>query len=350
MMQFKFDASDLIEKSNLNFDDLLEQTWTDAERNGVLKFKFSESVRKRSLDGNYRFYCYLNSNRLTMKRKAQVMDKIKVSMNHDEFNFTKIKEDEKLFDFVIKGIESTVDQHATNDQCNGHRDERRIKGTIIVNNAPIEHCSSLLVVELDRCLPQVYYKESLLLALYVASVSKSEYLRLGFNSAGANSSVNHCHWHLYYQKEDLLIARLPINNNQLQNWFLRSLVFELDTTLNKPEIYLNLATNVEMLLNYITDRLKLAYNLFITKCSTNTNIVRLFIWPRLPHFGSKDGTQIRPALSEFSGFFTCKQEDTFNNLTEEELIKLSKQYELSEHLFNEITGVKETIFKSDTRN
>ena len=324
--KFQIDASSL---SNylVNFDDLLIKKWSEAEKDGVLKFKFSESVQKRLIDGHFKFSFHLNVNRLTLKRKGQRMDSIKVDINKDEFNFTKINENERLFDIIINNLV----------------DKKVINGTMIVNNAPIEFASSLLVLELDKCLPQIFLKESLLLALYVCSSSASKYLRLGFNSAGANASVNHNHWHVYYQEADLQIAKQPINNNQLIDWYLRSFVFELQTN-DRPQIYLSLAIRIEKLINYITDHLKLAYNLFVTKCSTSTNTVRLFVWPRLPKFGSKDDSKIAFALCEFSGFFICKQFEMFNKITEQELIKMSKEYELSDHLFNELLNVKENIF------
>lgn len=319
------------------FDEQLEKRWLEAECRNVIRFKFSECVKKRVLDGRYAFHCYLNVNRLTMKRKAQNMDSIKVKVNKSEFNFTKINKDEILFDFDIEEISNTL--------SGAHRD--KIKATIIVNNAPIEHCSSLLVLELDKCLPQVFTKESLLLALYVASCSKNLDLRLGFNSAGANSSVNHSHWHLYYQK-DLLIAKLPIVDNQLVNWFLKSLAFELDINdQNKPDNYLNLANQVEQIINYITEDLHLAYNLFVTKCSTNSSIVRLFIWPRLPYFGSKDDNKLMPALCEFSGFFICKTEQLFNELTEEKLIAICKEYEIDENSFEKILKFKSKLIATE---
>lgn len=335
MVQFKISASGCGESAD--FDQLLQQTWTRAENDGVLKFKFANAVQKRQLDGKYSLQCYLNVNRLTMKRKAQQMNSVRLtSVKKDEFNFTKIKENEKLFDFIVEGRESA---------------EKSIRGSVIVNNAPIEFCSSLLVLELEKCLPQLFTQESLLLALYVCASSSSKHLRLGFNSPGAASSVNHSHWHLYYQEADLAIARQPIENNQLVDWFLRSLVFELDagcvSSNGKQEAHLNysnVAANLEKLINYISVDLKLAYNLFVTRCATNPNRIRLFVWPRLPQFGTKEDSKINPALCEYSGFFICKQQELFDSVTEHDLTTLCKEFELDETLFNEILHVKNKIF------
>ena len=330
-MQFKISAHG---RTLADFDELLKETWTKAENAGVLKFRFIDTVRKRQLDGKYDFQCYLNVNRLTMKRKAQQMNSVRLtSVKKDEFNFTKINEAEKLFDFVVEEA------------------ERSIHGSIIVNNAPIEFCSSLLVLELDKCLPQLFTHESLLLALHVCASSHSPHLRLGFNSPGAASSVNHSHWHLYYQEADLLIASQPIENNQLVDWFLRSLVFEVDCAISNDKqniqlSYSTLAAKLEKLINYITVDLKLAYNLFLTRCATNTNRIRLFVWPRLPQFGTKEDSKINPALCEFSGFFICKQQELFDSVTETDLTKLCKEFELDESLFNEILLVKNKIFNS----
>lgn len=326
-MQFRISVAGGLNDESLNFDEILRQTWTKAENDGVLKFKLTDSVQKRHLDGKYSFECYLNVKRLTMKRKAQQMNSVRLtSVQKDEFNFTKINEKEKLFDFIVEEA------------------ERRIRGTVIVNNAPIEFCSSLLVLELDKCLPQLFTQESLLLALCVCVSSNSKHLRLGFNSPGAASSVNHSHWHLYYQEADLLIAKQPIEDNQLSDWFLRSLVFELDCPNSEQLNYSNFAASLEKLINYISVDLKLAYNLFVTRCATNTNRIRVFVWPRLPQFGSKEDSKINPALCEYSGFFICKQLELFDSVTEHDLTKLCKEFEVDETLFNEILQVKNKIF------
>lgn len=369
-MQFKVSASGRANCESADFDELLKQTWTRAENDGVLKFRFADTVQKRQLDGKYSLQCYLNVNRLTMKRKPQEMNSVRLtSVKKDEFNFTKISEKEKLFDFIVEARRPA---------------EKSIHGTVIVNNAPIEFCSSLLVLELEQCLPQSFTQESLLLALYVCASSNSKYLRLGFNSPGAASSVNHSHWHLYYQEADLAIAKQPIVNNQLTDWFLRSLVFELDTSCSNGSLeapdelldysndkqearlngsndreeyqqeykqehrldYSNIAAKLEQLINYISVDLKLAYNLFVTRCATAPNRIRLFVWPRLPQFGAKEDSKINPALCEFSGFFICKQQELFDSVTEHELTTLCKEFEVDERLFNEILHVKNKLFDS----
>ena len=57
----------------------------------------------------------------------------------------------------------------------------------------------MLVPELASCLPQMLTRHALLLALSTIRRSASPNIKLAFNSLCAYASVNHLHWHLYYQ-------------------------------------------------------------------------------------------------------------------------------------------------------
>ena len=55
---------------------------------------------------------------------------------------------------------------------------------------------------------------SVKLALDVINLSNSPHTKIAFNSLCAYASVNHLHWHLYYQQHQFPVQTLPLDHVQ----------------------------------------------------------------------------------------------------------------------------------------
>lgn len=69
---------------------------------------------------------------------------------------------------------------------------------LYINPIPWITGQSYLALFPDECLPQAVSTELLTLAMNLFRLSKNGYLRLGYDSLGANSDINHLHFHVVY--------------------------------------------------------------------------------------------------------------------------------------------------------
>ena len=99
---------------------------------------------------------------------------------------------------------------------------------MIINVSPVGRGHCLLVPQVEGCYQQVLIyvatyvcrltsanlhvmtEHALILALETMLLSKSLDTKLAFNSLCAYASVNHLHWHFYYQANKLIIQSLPL--------------------------------------------------------------------------------------------------------------------------------------------
>merc|ERR1719361_733572 len=106
--------------------------------------------------------------------------------NADQFNFTKVNKEREVVAVL-----------SNSGQCSSSKD------VIIINVSPIDLGHCLLVPQLECCLPQVLTSKSVRTALDVMYLSQSPHTRIAFNSLCGYASVNHLHFHLYYQSHTL---------------------------------------------------------------------------------------------------------------------------------------------------
>ena len=69
---------------------------------------------------------------------------------------------------------------------------------LYINPVPWVAGQSYLALFPDESLPQAVSTELLTLAMNIFRLSKNPYLRLGYDSLGANSDVNHLHFHVLF--------------------------------------------------------------------------------------------------------------------------------------------------------
>lgn len=288
----------LIINPSTNFDKILEERWDLAQSLGLFRFPVTKgSLEYRNVEGTLGFVAQFNEGRGFLRRKPQNTIHLKMPFNDNLFNFTKVDESEALLKIEVANL---VDE-----------------AVILINNSPIEWCSSLLVPNPEKKYPQIATKESIIMALSIMSSSGDTTLRMGFNSLGAAASVNHLHWHLYRLPFPLLVEDTPIDSNGIiSKWSLPGFAFDIpDASLEKFE---SIATKAINIIDKCYEA-NLAYNCFITHNKTG---IRLIVWPRIAELGTKDDTELVAAFCEFTGFFICKTRECFDKLTEEECLKV----------------------------
>ena len=131
-----------------------------------------------------------------------------------KFNFTKVDEFKELV-FVLKNLDE--------------KEQDLLRNVLLINVSPIDEGHCLLVPNVEYLLPQQVRQRKLLqksfrtlaeiilnfprnhselcqvteaaalAALHLLCLSNSPDIRIGFNSLCAHASVNHMHWHVYYQ-------------------------------------------------------------------------------------------------------------------------------------------------------
>ena len=116
-----------------------------------------------------------------------------------KFNFNKVDKSKEQV-FVFQNLDSSAES------------------LLLINVSPIDIGHCLLVPNIEKVLPQQVQlvntwqpyilsrqitEESALAALHFLSLSTSPDIRIGFNSLCAHASVNHMHWHVYYQAHRL---------------------------------------------------------------------------------------------------------------------------------------------------
>ena len=281
-------------------DFLLESRWTAAQSLGVFKYLVSEgSLPQRILPGRFAFIAQLNPDRGTHRRRPQSACQLVMPFDEKLFNFTKTKEGETLFRMQLP-----PELHVSS-------------ASLLINNSPIAYCSSLLVPDPSKQLPQVLTSESLLLAIAFLASSSCSDLRLGFNSLGAAASVNHLHWHVYRLPVRLAIEDFPVVDQVLTGWPIPAFAFELDSL-----TWTAMQECVARVMRYVDAcmHLRLAHNLFLTR--TSRHAIRVILWPRKAEFGCKDDMGLVGAFCEFSGFFIAKTKTSYEELTEETCVQL----------------------------
>ena len=121
-----------------------------------------------------------------------------------QFNFTKINEEREAM-FVMK-------------KC-GRNEEGRGRDLLIINVSPLEYSHCLLVPDIDGCRNQVLTESSIGLAIETVLLSASPNFHVGFNSLCAFASVNHLHWHCYYNQYLLRIQTVPLQPGGSSSFF-----------------------------------------------------------------------------------------------------------------------------------
>lgn len=133
------------------------------------------------------FPLQLNTERSSMRRPPQIITSIAQPFNGNAFNFNNVQECEILF------------------HCHDELITENGRTTFLINNSPLTKYHSLICPRLKENLPQILTKECIELAIDILMGLNNRSYRIGYNSLGAFSSVNHLHMHLICVEQKLFV-------------------------------------------------------------------------------------------------------------------------------------------------
>lgn len=324
-------------------DSLLLGEWEERMERGLFRYDVT-ACETKVIPGQYGFVAQLNEGRHLKKRPTEFrVDKVLQPFDGTKFNFTKVGQEEVLFQFeasqdgevqFIPGAPIDVESSPS---------------VVAINVSPIEYGHVLLIPRIFECLPQRIDHESFLLALYMAMEAGSPYFRLGYNSLGAFATINHLHFQAYYLAAPFPIEKAPtkkiitttsgIKIFELLNYPVRGLVFEGGNSLE------DLAKVVSDSCVFLQDT-NIPYNVLIADSGR-----RIFLLPQC--YAEKQAlgevsselldTQVNPAVWEISGHIVLKRKEDYDEASEGNAWRLLAEVSLSEARFEE---VKAMIFEA----
>ncbi|CAL5336056.1 unnamed protein product [Camellia sinensis] len=187
-------AHDYIEPSIAFLDSLLLGKWEDRMQRGLFRYD-AAACETKVIPGEYGFIAQLNEGRHLKKRPTEFrVDKVLQPFDGNKFNFTKVGQEEVLFQF-----EASDEDNETQFFPNAPIDVENSPSVVAINVSPIEYGHVLLIPWILECLPQRIDKVSFLLALYMAAEAGNPYFRLGYISLGAFATINHLHFQVHTQ-------------------------------------------------------------------------------------------------------------------------------------------------------
>ncbi|GMP65258.1 hypothetical protein CsSME_00026138 [Camellia sinensis var. sinensis] len=324
-------------------DSLLLGEWEDRMQKGLFRYDVT-ACETKVIPGGYGFIAQLNEGRHLKKRPTEFqVDKVLQPFDGNKFNFTKVGQEEVLFQF--EASEDNDVQFFPNAPI----DVENSPSVVAINVSPIEYGHVLLIPRILECLPQRIDKDSFLLALYMAVEAGNPYFRLGYNSLGAFATINHLHFQAYYLAVPFPIEKAPtvnitdlnggVKTSELLNYPIRGLVFEGGNTLE------DLSNAVSNSCICLQDN-NIPYNVLISDSGK-----RIFLFPQC--YAEKQAlgevsselldTQVNPAVWEISGHMVLKRKKDYEEASEENAWRLLAEVSLSKERFEE---VKALIFEA----
>ncbi|XP_024966382.1 GDP-L-galactose phosphorylase 2-like isoform X1 [Cynara cardunculus var. scolymus] len=335
----KVDSCDKIEFPFSFLDSLLLGEWEDRMERGLFRYDVTACATK-VIPGEHGFVAQLNEGRHLKKRPTEFqVDKVLQPFDENKFNFTKVGQEEVLFQFEASE-DNEVSFHP-----NASVDLGKSPSVVAINVSPIEYGHVLLIPRILERLPQRIDHESLLLALYMAREAASPHFRLGYNSLGAFATINHLHFQAYYLAVPFPIEKAPTRKisefnggvliSEIFNYPVKGLVFEGGNSL-------------EDLSNVVADSCiclqnnNIPYNVLISDSGRC-----IFVLPQC--YAEKQAlgevspevldTQVNPAVWEISGHMVLKRKEDYEWASEEKAWRLLAEVSLSEERFHEVITI-----------
>ncbi|MCL7042271.1 hypothetical protein MKW94_010726 [Papaver nudicaule] len=324
-------------------DSLLLGEWEDRAQRGLFRYDVT-ACETKVIPGQSGFIAQLNEGRHLKKRPTEFrVDKVLQPFDGSKFNFTKVGQEEVLFQFEeTDGDEAQFFPSAPIDTENS-------PSVVAINVSPIEYGHVLLIPRILECLPQSIDHKSLLLAIQMASEAGNPYFRLGYNSLGAFATINHLHFQAYYLAVPFPIEKAAMRKiatlddevkvSELLNYPVRGLVYEGGNDM------LALSDAVSDACICLQDN-NIPYNVLIADSGK-----RVFVLPQC--YAEKQAlgevnpelldTQVNPAVWEISGHMVLKRKQDYEEASEENAWRLLAEVSLSEERFQE---VKDLIFEA----
>ncbi|XP_060709670.1 GDP-D-glucose phosphorylase 1 [Hemiscyllium ocellatum] len=342
--------------SGSRFDAALLSAWEERLAAGCFRYRLPRrGLPSRVLPGPRGLVVQLNPERARERRPPQEILSLRQPFDPQRFNFTRIPGREVLFRLRRRGLGEAEDE---------------AEALLVINVSPLEWGHVLLLPEPSRRLPQLLTRESVLRALELLFLSSDPGFRVGFNSLGAEASVNHLHLHGYYLGQRLELewaATRPLleSGTQASAHFLpvhllsqhpaRGLVLYTDGGdggLARAALTLHALTGLLV-------RRSLAHNLFLTRgcplgspapgraSSPDRDGARIVLWPRRSCFGAKDPAAFTVALCELAGHWPLKTPQEYSSLTEEQALGMVRRYSLPEEEYSQLLSEITQLLQGD---
>uniref|UniRef100_A0A182W497 GDP-D-glucose phosphorylase 1 n=1 Tax=Anopheles minimus TaxID=112268 RepID=A0A182W497_9DIPT len=281
---------------------LLETAWSERHDAGV-GFRYHLNIeRERVADGRFGFLILLNRQRLTERRQpyAFLLD---APFDASRFNFTRIDPAEIQLELLCP-----------------------FPTTVLINNSPVTVYHSLLVPDLQGSHSQLLTSEGIRVPFELLLRLPDRRYRIGYNSPGAQASVNHLHLHLLRIDTDLYVQRtklLPVRGMpllyRLQDGLpAKGYCFVVrDPTRDLDPV----CTALQKLIETLLER-KMAHNLFWTWNDLHEGVeIRAFVFPRSQQCANKVAISFNAAFLELCGFVSVGEVTDFERLTEDTIIQ-----------------------------
>ncbi|VAI14842.1 hypothetical protein VPH35_082140 [Triticum aestivum] len=311
------------------FINLLLGQWEDRMTQGLFRYDVT-ACETKVIPGNLGFVAQLNEGRHLKKRPTEFrVDRVLQPFDSAKFNFTKVGQEEVLFQFENSGSD---DSYFLRSAAVTVAD--RAPNVVAINVSPIEYGHVLLIPRVLDHVPQRIDQESFLLALHMAAEAASPYFRLGYNSLGAFATINHLHFQAATQRIPLAEGGIKsgVKVSKLMNYPVRGLVFEEGNTLN------DLANVVSSACIWLQDN-NVPCNVLISDSGR-----KIFLFPQC--YAEKQAlgevsqelldTQVNPAVWEISGHIVLKRRDDYEEASEASAWRLLAEVSLSEARFEEV--------------
>ncbi|KAL1567002.1 Phosphate metabolism transcription protein [Salvia divinorum] len=324
-------------------DSLLIGEWEDRMQRGLFRYDVT-ACETKVIPGKYGFVAQLNEGRHLKKRPTEFrVDKVLQPFDESKFNFTKVGQEEVLFQFEAS------EDNEVHFSPNAPIDADNSPSVVAINVSPIEYGHVLLIPRILERLPQRIDRQSFLLALCMAVEVRNPFFRLGYNSLGAFATINHLHFQAYYLEMPFPIEKASskkitttnggVEISNILKYPVRGFVFEGGKT-------------IEELSNVVSDACiclqenNIPHNVLIADCGK-----RIFLFPQC--YAEKQAlgevsselldTQVNPAVWEISGHMVLKRKVDYEEASEENAWRLLAEVSLSEERLEE---VKELIFEA----
>lgn len=270
-------------------------------------------MQRRTLEGSLGLHVHFSHEHFARKRVGEIKrggeSHVVKKSEPDAFNFTKIPEEEVLYELEMSSKSISV----------------------IACASPLLPGHVLFVPERSRELPQVLTPDLLLIGLQLLLESSRKDFRLVFNSLGGYASVNHFHFHGLYLDA---MERLPVEYAQRSRlggargellveilvdtaWFCRGLVLS--------------AGDLEALALFggrVLQHLQaedLAHNLMLAPGRKEKEAPMIYLFPRQWEEKVREKPGFNAAILEIAGLLFAHDEERFKNFDEDQVVEIFRE-------------------------
>ena len=295
-------------------------------------------------------------------------NEVYIDYNENLFTFHKVDEQEKILEIDLDNQEIKDPNKINEEELENEIYSKTDLITLCYFPLCLSHCNITLCYEQD--LPQVLSSELILQFLNIYQIIKNPSLICGYDSLGGGCEINHLHFEfLMLDDFNNEISNLPIENfdnkllfetqlkhkNQdeismfdgttLTKVYLMNFPFfswQIECILGQEKAEMEISTidnlyqnSIAHITNLILSKLidkGIAHNLILTKQGT--------IFYLVPRKFKKKEHKFNTCWNDLSGLITCKDENDYDNISEEEINKFFKdEVSLDENIFNELNDI-----------